>query len=220
MEHFDSRVRRIVSFWVCFFARTRLVGAIMSGSGTTATDDSAVSRADDGANALRGLPLQLDAQQFARAQGRLSGEAPAAAFERLARECVNDQGRIRWELNGSVDDDGVCWIEVDLSGLMMLQCQRCLDGVEFRVESFSRLRLVPAGEPWGDEDLEDDSYEALELDGLLDTRTLVEDEVLLSLPIIPLHEQCGIPAVADDEGMSPDSEVVSPFATLGKLKRS
>jgi uncharacterized protein len=220
MERFDSRVRWIVSFWVCFFARTRLAGAIMSGSGITDTDNSAVRQTDGGANALRGLPLQLDAQQFARAQGSLSGEAPAAAFERLARECVNDEGRIRWALNGSVDDDGVCWIEVDLSGSMMLQCQRCLDGVEFRVDCFSRLRLVPAGEPWGDEDLEDDSYEALELDGLLDTRTLVEDEVLLSLPIIPLHERCGIPAVADGDAASPDADVKSPFAALGKLKRS
>lgn len=192
----------------------------MSGSGVTGTDNSEVMQADDGANALRGLPLQLDAQQFARAQGSLSGESPATGFDRLARECVNDQGRIRWELNGSVDDGGVCWIELDLSGSMMLQCQRCLDGVEFRVDSFSRLRLVPAGEPWGDEDLEDDSYEALELDGLLNTRTLVEDEVLLSLPIIPLHEQCGVPAVVEGGAADPDSGVKSPFAALGKLKRS
>lgn len=192
----------------------------MSGSGITGTENPAVGQTDDVANALRGLPLQLDAQQFARAQGSLSGEAPAAAFDRLAKECVNGQGRIRWELDGSEDDDGVCWIEVDLSGSMMLQCQRCLDGVEFRVDSFSRLRLVPAGEPWGDEDLEDDSYEALELGGLLDTRTLVEDEVLLSLPIIPLHEQCGIPAVAEGEAARPAADVASPFAALGKLKRS
>ena len=57
----------------------------------------------------------------------------------------------------------------------MLQCQRCLEDVAVGVRSRSRFRLVPAGEEWGDQDLDDDSYEALELDGLLERWAELEE---------------------------------------------
>jgi len=99
----------------------------------------------------------------------------------------------------------------------MLQCQRCLEDVAVGVRSRSRFRLVPAGEEWGDQDLDDDSYEALELDGLLDVRTLIEDEVLLSLPAIALHDQCSPPGAGADADA--DASKPSPFAELGRLKQ-
>ncbi len=187
----------------------------MSGPNSSDTSKGSDSIAGE-ASPLRGLPLQLDAQQFARAQGTLSGEADAALLERVAQECSNGQGRVAWVLDGRVEDDGACWLELKLSGALKLQCQRCLEDIDFGLDSVSRFRLVPAGEPWSDEDLEDDSFEALELDGVLDTRALVEDEVLLSLPAIALHDECSAPGDADGtkEGRP------SPFAVLGQLKKN
>lgn len=145
----------------------------------------------------------------------MSGGADVVSFERIAQECSAEPGRIDWSLEGRVDGEGVCWVELALTGSLMLQCQRCLEDVAVGVRSQSRFRLVPAGETWGDEDLDDDSFEALELDGPLDTRVLIEDEVLLSLPAIALHDQCAAPgAAADEVDVKP-----SPFSVLQKLRQ-
>ncbi|MDY0055309.1 MAG: YceD family protein [Methyloversatilis sp.] len=163
--------------------------------------------------------VRLDAQQLARAQQRLAGTVPLVSFERLAAECRSADG-IEWSLAGSVDADGACWLSLEVSAGVVMQCQRCLGDVQVDVRSESRFRVVFAGEAWGDEDLDDDSFEALELDGPLDLAALVEDEVLLALPAVPLHEQCEAPAVAGASGQEANSAKPSPFAVLGQLKRN
>lgn len=162
-----------------------------------------------------GMPRQLDAIQFARTSGVLDGSTDVALLERVAQECSAVPARIDRSIAGQVDAEGACWLELALAGSLMLQCQRCLEDVAVGVRSRSRFRLVPAGEEWGDQDLDDDSYEALELDGLLDVRTLIEDEVLLSLPAIALHDQCSPPGAGADA----DASKPSPFAELGRLKQ-
>jgi uncharacterized protein len=46
----------------------------------------------------------------------------------------------------------------------------------------------------------------------LDVAELVEDEILLALPVAPRHEKCGLPGVADA------GERINPFAALSGLK--
>lgn len=162
-----------------------------------------------------GMPRQLDAMQFARTSGVLDGVTDVALLERVAQECSAIPALIDWSIAGQVDDEGACWLELALAGSLTLQCQRCLEDVTTGVRSRSRFRLVPAGEDWGDQDLDDDSYEALRLEGLLDVRTLIEDEVLLSLPAIALHDHCSPPG----EGADADGAKASPFAELGRLKQ-
>ncbi|HEY9192942.1 MAG TPA: YceD family protein [Methyloversatilis sp.] len=164
------------------------------------------------------LPQRMDAQQFARARETLAGSTTLAALERLAVECSGDARRFSlvWKLDGSVDDEGACWLTLEVVTSVPRQCQRCLEDVNIDVRSVSRFRLVFAGEAWNDEDLEDDSFEALEVDGPLDVSALVEDEVLLCLPPIALHESCDVPGVPEGG----NSGRPSPFAVLGKLKRN
>ncbi len=166
-----------------------------------------------------GIPRQLDALLFSRSGGRQSGVVDVSALERVAQESSNGRGQIEWSIAGSVDGEGACWLVLEVSGSLDMQCQRCLDDVAIEVSSQSRFRLIPEGEPWNDEDLDDDSFEALEIEGPLDTQVLVEDEVLLSLPVIALHEDCEKPGSAADERAGADSGKPSPFAVLGKLKK-
>lgn len=178
-------------------------------------------------NTLSGdeLQVRIDAQQFARAGNTLSGEVRLAAFERLASECGAEgagERSLRWALHGSVDAEGACWLSLEVSADVPMQCQRCLGDVLVEARGASRFRLVAAGEEWGDEDLEDDSFEALEIDGPLDLHALVEDEVLLALPTVPAHAQCDMPDVAGKaaEPASATEKRPSPFAVLEQLKRN
>lgn len=184
--------------------------------------------AEQTGNTLSGdeLQVRIDAQQFARAGHSLSGEVRPAAFERLTAECGAEgpgERPVRWALQGSVDAEGVCWLSLEVSAGVPMQCQRCLGDVLVEARGVSRFRLVPAGEEWTDEDLEDDSFEALEVDGPLDLHILVEDEVLLALPTVPVHAQCDMPDVAGEAGEQAGSAAAkrpSPFAVLEKLKRN
>ena len=178
-------------------------------------------------NTLSGdeLQVRIDAQQFARAGTTLSGEVRLAAFERLASECGAEgagERSLRWALHGSVDAEGACWLSLEVSADVPMQCQRCLGDVLIEARGASRFRLVAAGEEWGDEDLEDDSFEALEIDGPLDLHALVEDEVLLALPTVPAHAQCDMPDVAGKaaEPAGATEKRPSPFAVLEQLKRN
>jgi uncharacterized protein len=67
-----------------------------------------------------------------------------------------------------------------------------------------------------DADHEDD---VLALNRSLDLRSLVEDELLLALPLVPRHDVCPepLPLVDDDENAEP--ERANPFAVLAALKR-
>jgi uncharacterized protein len=52
------------------------------------------------------------------------------------------------------------------------------------------------GEEWPDDDLADDSADAIEAEKALAVLSLIEEEVLLALPIAPRHEQCEPPSAA------------------------
>lgn len=165
------------------------------------------------------LNVRIDARQFAQAGLRFEGVAPFGAFARLSSEARSDDG-IGWVLEGSVDGDGACWLRLSVRAAVMVQCQRCLGDMSVGVDEVSRFRLVFAGEEWNDEDLEDDSFEAIEVEGPFDVAALVEDEVLLALPVVPLHEQCELPAEHANTEAGPEAKRPSPFAVLEKLKRN
>ncbi len=60
----------------------------------------------------------------------------------------------------------------------------------------------------------------LALTRALDLRELIEDELLLALPIVPRHEVCPVPLVAPADAAELVEEKPNPFAALAALKRS
>jgi uncharacterized protein len=101
---------------------------------------------------------------------------------------------------------------------MPLECQRCLQPVDEYLD-IARSFLFVHGEDAAaqlDADGEDD---VLALTRSLDLRELLEDELLLSLPLVPRHEVCPQPLVAPIDA-SPLEEKPNPFAALASLKRS
>ncbi|WIM07017.1 MAG: DUF177 domain-containing protein [Candidatus Nitricoxidivorans perseverans] len=158
----------------------------------------------------------IDSLEFTREGGRLEGNAPVGAFPRLADVLVDDNGSMRgslhWELTGERQDGGRHTLTLRLQGNLSLRCQRCLETVIWPVDLESRLLLVPPGEEWPDDELADDRSDAIEADKALALLPLVEEEVLLALPIAPRHENCRPPAAFDEREPSP-------FAVLAKFRK-
>lgn len=167
----------------------------------------------------------IDNLEFSR-QGRvISGEVAVAALDRLADVVVESSGFLQCTLRGlpGMDRlDGKPGLELEVSGSLKLRCQRCLQTMDFPLRVASRLRLLAPGEMLPDEVVEgdddaagdelDDEWDAIEASREQSVLALIEDEVLLALPIVPKHEACEPPAAVKDE------HEPSPFAVLAKLK--
>jgi len=155
----------------------------------------------------------IDCLEFARSGGVLERSVGLDELPRLADVLVATKGFLSVRLEGSRDDKGNSWLKVDIAGRPVLCCQRCLGGVEFPLVISSRLQLMAPGEEWPDDDLANDSADAIEAEKALAVLSLVEEEVLLALPIAPRHEQCEPPSgKAAENGPSP-------FAVLAALKK-
>lgn len=154
----------------------------------------------------------IDPVSFVRDQRELSGVLPQSLLPRVAQEVVEPQRELSYHITGEQDRDGQLWLTVTLTGVLMIECQRCLKPLEFNLSSDTTFLLVPEGTELSEDDWDDDSFEPLEFNGQLDLEPIFEDEVLLALPISPRHAQCDTP----EEAVSQDKD--SPFAVLAGLR--
>jgi uncharacterized protein len=155
----------------------------------------------------------IDSLAFAHEGGRLAGRVPLVELPRLADVLVDTEGAIDCELAGEQGRGDKAYLLLRLAGCLKLRCQRCLETVEVALQVSSRFLLVPPGQSWPDDELAEDGFDAIAAEMEMALLPLIEDEVLLALPIAPRHQTCKLPA-AYIECNGP-----SPFAVLGQLKK-
>jgi uncharacterized protein len=159
--------------------------------------------------AARGESLagQIDATQRTRLADRLA-PAPAA-------------GPIVWSIVGGHDPSGRPTLAVSIEGSLPLVCQRCLQPFELRLAQRTELLLARMEAEL--EPLDAGDAEVVLAAEPLDALTLVEDEILLSLPFAPSHADGQCPAgpgiVAAPGAGSNKPSTTSPFARLSALKK-
>jgi uncharacterized protein len=158
----------------------------------------------------------IDSLAFAREGGLLQGELPAANLARVLDMLADTAGGLNYRVQGRIGSQNgpqnrpQLLLEVD--GSLSVCCQRCLEGIDYPVRIRSLLELVKDGEELTQEEIEDDSKDFLSAQKELDVVELIEDEVILDLPVAPRHENCSLP---DTGGLT---EKVSPFSVLKSLK--
>ncbi|MFT3664768.1 YceD family protein [Piscinibacter sp.] len=172
-------------------------------------------------------PLRLDVEVFAKDAGRLEGRWPLAGFARLA-ESAHAQARpgaadpVAWQARGEqrAQRGGAAqtWLHVEAEAEVQLECQRCLQAVAVPL-AVRRSFLFAPDEPTAaaiDADSEDD---VLVLTRALDLHELVEDELILALPLVPRHDVCAQPLAVPAPAEEAQAERPHPFAALAALKR-
>ncbi len=155
----------------------------------------------------------VDSLTFVREAGRLSGQIAIAALGRMADSLASDAGSLKCLVRGEMDQDGNSFLILAVSGTLQLRCQRCLESMAFALRIDKRLLLVAPGGPWPDDALEDDGSDAIEASKTLALLLLIEEEVLLALPIAPRHEVCAPPVVVDKD------REPSAFAVLAQFRK-
>jgi uncharacterized protein len=164
------------------------------------------------------VPAVIDSLEFARSEQQLTGELPVAGLERLHDVLTDTEGALRYTLRGGKDARQRSFLELEIDGELHLQCQRCLEGLEYPLGLHSTLLLVPRGEQM-DELLDDPAApDAIEPSAELNVSELIEDEVLLSLPLSPRHPEgnCASRTRRDEDG----TDTPSAFSQLAALRRA
>ncbi|GAB2570441.1 DUF177 domain-containing protein [Dyella jejuensis] len=156
------------------------------------------------------------------ARRSFQGSLPIAAMPRLCGVLAESAGLAQYELDFGRDEYGTAYVDVRVQAPLWLVCQRTLEPFVMPVTVDSRLGLIRSEReesalPAGCEPLlvaEDDKL------GLID---VIEDELLLALPLVPVNPDSELP----EEVTRPPAEDVpaqvrsdNPFAVLRELKKN
>jgi uncharacterized protein len=158
----------------------------------------------------------IDSLEFARTGQTLQGSLAVPELKRLKESLADDLGRIDFAVKGARDARRRPVLMLEISGSLHLQCQRCLGLLEYPLRLSNTLLLVGAGEVAAG-DLDDEDAEWIEASGELDVAMLVEDEIILSLPYAPRHEEGACRHSKLAAGGDPADAV---FAKLAALRRN
>jgi uncharacterized protein len=153
----------------------------------------------------------IDGLEFARTGSKLQGAWPVAEFSRLRDTLHTEQGTLQYELLGVPQERGVPALRLRVRGALQITCQRCLDALEFPLQIDVSLLLAATQAEVDAEPLEAEGPEQIVAGREMPVRELVEDEVLLAIPLAPRHEQCAGRAARAAGGYK------SPFAGLRGL---
>jgi uncharacterized protein len=173
----------------------------------------------------RASPEKLEIPTLARRAGTLHGEWSAQELPRLAAALWQPADTavwppVRWSLCGSVrktqGSAEELWLQVQASAQVRMQCQRCLGPCDQTLEVDRPIRFVATEEEAQrlDEESEDD---VLAFGPKLSAQELVEDELILALPLVAMHRgECpqglDLAPVLQPQELLPARE--NPFAAL------
>lgn len=162
------------------------------------------------------LPEPIDAWRMVSSRRLIEGRLPLSAFKRLEGSLFDTEGTVAYALDFDTDALRMPYVEVRIETSLPLLCQRSLKRFELPVSVVQRVGLLrdeadEAGLPEGYEPL------LMPADGMLAPADLVEDELILAVPVVALAP--GTEAMERD-WPAPDEEIeqANPFAALSALK--
>ena len=160
------------------------------------------------------LPVVLDAWRMVSARRLFEGSLPLSAFPRLRDSLVDADGECRYALEFGRDALDQAFVEVRADAELPLLCQRTLERYLHRVRLVQRLGLITSE---AQESALPEEMEPLLVpeSGDLQPVELVEDELILALPVVPMNPDSSIP---DAFRVEEAEEKLNPFSVLSALK--
>ncbi|MEO5661526.1 MAG: DUF177 domain-containing protein [Polaromonas sp.] len=154
-------------------------------------------------------------------------------MERLAQEAhgLGPDLTVNWvasaELRpGSAAEDDI-WLHLQARTSVPLTCQRCMATVATPLEVDQWYRFVATEDIAMAEDDESEE-DLLVMEPHFDLLAVLEDELLMALPLVPMHQECPVAPVlqSGEEALSVQAgekaeggEKPNPFAVLAQLKK-
>ena len=130
-----------------------------------------------------GIPKHVVASKAVATRQRYVGVLPLAQLPRVAAQLADKAGELQVELEAGKDAAGRASLRGTIRGELSLTCQRGLHPFPWACQVESNLQLV--GSEADEEKVMTEAEAYLVVDDQLPLRDLVEDEVLLALPMMP-----------------------------------
>ncbi|WP_295406388.1 YceD family protein [uncultured Thiocystis sp.] len=187
------------------------------------------------------IPISLDPWRAVKKGLSFAGEVALSQFPRLAKiliGCENDpHARAVCDLRFERGRDGHALVVGRIRSCLRVPCQRCLGEVEIDVDVLLRLALIRTDQMACE--LPEDLDPLLVADEQMDLMAVIEDELLLAIPMFPRHGD-GLcrPLVTEGVDVNPASpdlamnetalasgsdtsrEETHPFALLAGIRRN
>lgn len=163
------------------------------------------------------IPEHIDPFRYAEQNLGLDGTVKIANMQRLSSILNSGEDVVTVNLKFGVDEQGVVYLKGHLNAKLTLQCQRCMDQLVYEIITDFVLGIVSTLD---EANALPEHYEpALAKEGQLALRELIEDEIILNLPIIPRHEpeDCKVKLPLADSGWD-QGKGENPFRVLESLK--
>lgn len=163
------------------------------------------------------LPDRVNVARQVLARRIYEGALPLAAMPRLRGSLAATDGDARYSVEFGKDGIGIAWLALRVEADLPLVCQRTLEIFVYPVSIDQRLGVIAnEAEEAG---LPPDYEPLLVASGELAIADVIEDELILALPVVPLKP--GAPLEWNDRPVeeSVDEVPSSPFAVLGTLKK-
>lgn len=173
----------------------------------------------------------LHVKAFAREGVSAQGHQNLSHFERLSELAWSGElkteslPQVSWSLTGELvpvtGGDADIWLHLKAEVNLPMQCQRCMGPVSVAVASDQSFRFV-ADEAAAEAEDDESDEDLLVLTPDLDVWELIEDELIMSVPIVPKHDMCPATvtmSVADEAFEEALEAKPNPFAALAQLKQ-
>ena len=168
------------------------------------------------------LPVEIEPLRLARQKQTLAGVLNIAALKRLCLDLADDAGEVNVQLEFGFDASNKPYVVGQFNAEVVLTCERCMEAMPFHIQVNNMMGIVKH-----EHQIDDipESYEPWLIgeDGPVFLADMIEEELILALPLVAKHESACIPAEAwqtaavaeiEDEG----ARESSPFDVLASLK--
>ncbi|EKD55288.1 MAG: hypothetical protein ACD_60C00017G0005 [uncultured bacterium] len=166
------------------------------------------------------LPLKVDPYRFADNGIRLDGVLWVKEMQRFSASLSDDSGEVSVQMAFEIDEQGIRYLKGHLAALVMLQCQRCLDPFKHEIISNFLLGIVHTTEEA--EELPNRYDPLIVVDDTLILRDMIEEELIISLPIVAMHhtKDCNAEKLRDlDAHRNSVIERENPFKVIELLRK-
>lgn len=166
----------------------------------------------------RDYPDWVNPWTAAEGQRQFAGSMPLCQMPRLLPLLDSEKGTVRFEMSFQLDQDRRPGIELQVSGSLPLLCQRSLQQY---LEPVSRHSVVYVVETLAEQDLlSADAEPVLVEEGRVSLKRLVEDELLLAIPLVPRNPEVEEVELSTGSHELEEDDNYQAFAELEKLKSS
>ncbi len=165
------------------------------------------------------LPKTIDPIRMAKEGRILHGALALQDMARLCAVLAKNVGEVSVTLEFGVDTQGYKYIHGSFSTVLCLQCQRCMLPFEYPIQA--EFNLSPVSTDRQAELLPAPYEPVMVSEQPLDTISMLEDEILLQLPLVAMHEpqQCSQTMPQKETNTELEEDSNNPFNILKELKK-